>query len=1171
MIKKWIFVVLTLIFLTADCGDSKLGIFNMGSPDVIIPPTTKVLSTYTMQKLISQDGNTYNFSITSTTAKKLVPGDVIVSGQGMGFLRKVVDVKIEGDQVAVDTTRATLTDAIEKGSFELNTQLLPQNIVSYTMLRGVSFIPYNMNPKSTNLNGNLGDTFDISLNTVIYKDPNNPACEIKANGDVQLQLNMGLGVTVDNWTLQEVKFVQTTSENMSFTVSGACNFNLFGPYQTPPLATVNLSPITVMVGPVPVIVTPEILLSAKLSGSCGGSFTTGVKQSASYSFGLDYLNGNWNPIASVSNNWGISPPTLNANCSIKASLEPELVTLIYGTIGPTASVDGYLRLGANLISDPWWTLYAGIDANVGVDATVGVNVPLVGSVNILDVSFQMPVFNQEWPLASATQPPPPIAPILLTVNPGNIEATLSWSSVNNAASYNIYNSTVSGGPYTLVGFTTSTNDVITGLTDGTTYYFVVTSVNNSGESQYSNEMSVMPQMSLPSAPTNLIATPSSGQVTLTWSPVSGVTGYKVYKSTSSNISSFTLVNSTTITSYTVPGLTNGTTYYFVVTAVNSAGQSNASNEAYATPAAPLTAPAPPTGLVANAGNTQVSLTWNASAGATSYEVYEATTNGGPYSSVNVTSNTNYTVTGLTNGTTYYFVVRAINSVGTSSNSTQANATPAVPPPSAPTGVAASGGNGQVQINWNSVSGATSYNIYWSTASGVTPQNGTKIANVTSPYTQTGLTNGTIYYYVVTAVNSSGESAASTPQAQATPSSGSTLPSAPTGVAASGGNGQVQINWNSVSGATSYNIYWSTASGVTPQNGTKIANVTSPYTQTGLTNGTIYYYVVTAVNSSGESAASTPQAQATPSSGGSVVTHTYSVGTGPRGIAIDSSGNIWVTNNGSNTVTKLSSSGSTLGTYPVGTYPVGISIDSAGNVWVANGNSNTVTKLSSSGSILGTYPAGTAPRGILIDTSGNVWVTDHISSGTVTKLSSSGSILGTYPVGNTPFGIAINTSGNVWVANWGSINVTELNSSGSTIGTYPVGGNPLGTAIDAYGNVWLTNSAGAAVLKLNSSGSTIGTYPVGSNPQGIAIDASGNVWVANGGSGSGTTINKLSSSGSIIGTYTVGTNPQGIVIDASGNVWVANKGSNSVTEIVGVATGPQYFPYGGPQFPGGGNW
>ncbi|MBI3585179.1 MAG: hypothetical protein HY096_14680 [Nitrospinae bacterium] len=64
-----------------------------------------------------------------------------------------------------------------------------------------------------------------------------------------------------------------------------------------------------------------------------------------------------------------------------------------------------------------------------------------------------------------------------------------------------------------------------------------------------------------------------------------------------------------------------------------------------------------------------------------------------------------------------------------------------------------------------------------------------------------------------------------------------------------------ISWNSVSGATSYNIYWSTTSGVTTSNGTKITNATSPYTHTGLTSGTTYYYVVTAVNSSGESSVS----------------------------------------------------------------------------------------------------------------------------------------------------------------------------------------------------------------------------------------------------------------------------------------------------------------------------
>ena len=82
-----------------------------------------------------------------------------------------------------------------------------------------------------------------------------------------------------------------------------------------------------------------------------------------------------------------------------------------------------------------------------------------------------------------------------------------------------------------------------------------------------------------------------------------------------------------------------------------------------------------------------------------------------------------------------------------------------------------------------------------------------------------------------------------------------IPSAPTDATASAGDGQVTISWSAVSGATSYNIYWSETSGVTKDNGTQIPDITSPYSHTGLTNGTTYYYVVTAVNSFGESAES----------------------------------------------------------------------------------------------------------------------------------------------------------------------------------------------------------------------------------------------------------------------------------------------------------------------------
>jgi hypothetical protein len=97
----------------------------------------------------------------------------------------------------------------------------------------------------------------------------------------------------------------------------------------------------------------------------------------------------------------------------------------------------------------------------------------------------------------------------------------------------------------------------------------------------------------------------------------------------------------------------------------------------------------------------------------------------------------------------------------------------------------------------------------------------------------------------------------------------TAPSAPTGVTAATGDGQVTISWSAVSGATSYNIYMASQSGVTKSNystltnGMKHEGVTSPYTHTSLTNGTIYYFVVTAVNSAGESSESS-QVSATPS-------------------------------------------------------------------------------------------------------------------------------------------------------------------------------------------------------------------------------------------------------------------------------------------------------------------
>lgn len=92
--------------------------------------------------------------------------------------------------------------------------------------------------------------------------------------------------------------------------------------------------------------------------------------------------------------------------------------------------------------------------------------------------------------------------------------------------------------------------------------------------------------------------------------------------------------------------------------------------------------------------------------------------------------------------------------------------------------------------------------------------------------------------------------------------GGGIPSAPGGVAASAGNAQVTVSWGAVSGATSYNVYWATSSGVLKSTGTKITGASNPHTHTGLTNGTTYYYMVTAANAAGESVESS-EASATP--------------------------------------------------------------------------------------------------------------------------------------------------------------------------------------------------------------------------------------------------------------------------------------------------------------------
>ena len=171
-------------------------------------------------------------------------------------------------------------------------------------------------------------------------------------------------------------------------------------------------------------------------------------------------------------------------------------------------------------------------------------------------------------------------------------------------------------------------------------------------------------------------------------------------------------------------------------------------------------------------------------------------------------------------------------------------------PATPGNVQVIAGEQQNTLSWAAVSGATRYNVYWSTTAGM-GKNATKQASVSSPYVHRGLQAGTAYYYGVTAENESGESEISL-EVSAIPTFG--LPDAPTGFSAQPDDSQVTLTWNTDASIT-YHLYWSNTEN-TGVAGTKFSNVTSPYVHTALVNGSAYYYVLTAENATGEGLPST---------------------------------------------------------------------------------------------------------------------------------------------------------------------------------------------------------------------------------------------------------------------------------------------------------------------------
>ncbi len=426
--------------------------------------------------------------------------------------------------------------------------------------------------------------------------------------------------------------------------------------------------------------------------------------------------------------------------------------------------------------------------------------------------------------ATATPANFPDPPPTVTATAGNQQITVNWTTPADNGNtilryqYNVYDTTNEMTHTTWTNIPGSdvntTEYTVTSLTNGVAYAIGIRAVNDFGPGPGTLSPVLIPA-SIPGAPTGLTAEPGDGQVHLQWTaPISDggntITGYEYQQKTGStpfgsgiNISG----SNANTTEHTVTGLTNGTNYTFRVRAKNPMGEGLPSNEASATP---VTVPSVPQNFTLTPGNGQVRLDWTAPAsdGGNAILRYEYRHRAGTDSFTTWTNvlgsninTTQYTVTGLTNGTLHTFEIRAATAT-TKGMAASETTTPMAVAPDAPRELSAKSKNTAVELTWqtpldNGGSPIIRYEYRQKTGNGPfgtwmnIPNSGVTGLNATS-YTVTGLTNGTSYHFKLRAVNNADESAASN-EALGIPQP-ITTPDKPRGGQLSPGEGKVIVQW-----------------------------------------------------------------------------------------------------------------------------------------------------------------------------------------------------------------------------------------------------------------------------------------------------------------------------------------------------------------------------------------
>ena len=401
---------------------------------------------------------------------------------------------------------------------------------------------------------------------------------------------------------------------------------------------------------------------------------------------------------------------------------------------------------------------------------------------------------------------PPKPPASVKAESTTDSITVTWNKVTEASGYLIrFN-----GSDTIMA-SSSSSKKFTSLKPETSYSYQVASRSRDGDGTFSAVKTISTLAKMPDVPSRIVGETTEDSVTIRWDAVSDATGYDIWFDGSTY--------STSATSRTFTGLQDNTDYTYKVRSKNAkgVGEYGTEKKVKTTPKAPASS-----GVQASSDESSVTVSWEPVTGATSYDLM---VDGKVYR----VSGTSRKVTGLTPNTNHTYQIRVNNGNGSSSYSS-ARTLKTTPKP--PTAVTESASRTDITLSWDSIDGATSYDVLFS---------GTTYRVTGTTKKMNGLTANTSYRYQIRVNNEDGSSTYSPAKTVKTlPFAPTTYPIIKSAVAAAE---YVTLTWDTVSGATEYELRFGDK--------TYIVKGTS-YRVTGLLDDTYYSYSIRSCNAGGHS-------------------------------------------------------------------------------------------------------------------------------------------------------------------------------------------------------------------------------------------------------------------------------------------------------------------------------